>query len=479
MTALAAPQAPTQAPNRAPRARRRLRPAAILAASLVVVAGSYALSIGLGPRASHAVAPALQPLPPAGPVAQQPIQAAGGPIAGSSDSVAKIDHAITAWTANLARNSKDFLSATYLGLLYEARGRLTANLDDYLRAESAATQALVALPGDLDAEILHARLLQTLHDFPGALNEARAILQRDPTALQALATAGDAELELGDVSAAAAAFVSLETAAPGAPVTARLSRLAFIQGDTATAITLAKRAYDEATAAGQTGASLGWYAYVAGTVALATGSPADAAAWFDKAVAAWPNSFLVLGGQARAQAALGDVDAAIATYQKAIAIAPQPDTLTLLGDLYALRGDTKLADQQYATVEAIAHLAAVNQQVYNRQLVLFSVNHDRDVAQALALATQELAVRKDAYGYDAYAWALLANGRTADADAAIRQALAFGTNDALLDYHAGAIAAALGDTSRARTLLAAALALPGGLDPLAASRAAATLAALP
>jgi tetratricopeptide (TPR) repeat protein len=214
-------------------------------------------------------------------------------------------------------------------------------------------------------------------------------------------------------------------------------------------------------------------------VALATGSPADAAAWFDKAVTAWPNSFLALGGQARAQAALGDVDAAIATYQKAIAIAPQPDTLALFGDLYALRGDTKLADQQYATVEAIAHLAAVNQQVYNRQLLLFSVNHDRDVAQALALATQELAVRKDAYGYDAYAWALLANGRTADADAAIRQALAFGTKDALLDYHAGAIAAALGDASRARTLLAAALALPGGLDPLAASRAAATLAALP
>jgi hypothetical protein len=112
MTALAAPQAPTQAPNRAPRARRRLRPAAILAASLVVVAGSYALSIGFGPRAGHAVAPALQPLAPAGPVAQQPIQAAGGPIAGSSDSVAKIDHAISDWTAIHARNSKVFLSGT-------------------------------------------------------------------------------------------------------------------------------------------------------------------------------------------------------------------------------------------------------------------------------------------------------------------------------------------------------------------------------
>src|SRR5204863_4092062 len=92
-----------------PRLRHRhLRPVAILVASLVVVAGSYAVSIGLGQRASHPVAPVAYPEPGTGQVVQQPIQAAGGPIAGSSDSVARIDHAITAWTANVARNSKDF-----------------------------------------------------------------------------------------------------------------------------------------------------------------------------------------------------------------------------------------------------------------------------------------------------------------------------------------------------------------------------------
>jgi Flp pilus assembly protein TadD len=126
----------------------------------------------------------------------------------------------------------------------------------------------------------------------------------------------------------------------------------------------------------------------------------------------------------------------------------------------------------------IAHLAAINQQVYNRQIVLFSVNHDRDLAAALTLATQELAVRKDIYGYDAYAWALLANGRAGDADAAMQHALALGTRDALLWYHAGVIAAAMGDTSRAKTFLQEAVSLPGALDPLAASRASAALAGL-
>jgi len=450
---------------------RRIRPILIVAASLAIVGGSY-------------VANALRPTPAPAPVAQP---AAGDPpaLTGPGDApgqgtpgLTAIDHALKAWTSNLARNSKDFLSATYIATLYDARGRLTGDIDDYSRAQTAVQKALAQVPDYATAQVLQARLLQTLHDFPGALSAARAILQKDPSVLQAVATSGDAMLELGDVKGAAAAFASLETTAPGPAVTGRLSRLAFIQGDTKSAMTLAERAWDEAGAAGQTGASLGWYAYLAGMTAISTGAPEAASSWFQKAIDVWPDSYLAIAGEARAQAALGHVDAAISGYQRSIAIAPQPDALTALGDLYALDGQSKLAADQYATVEAIGHLAAINQQVYNRQLVLFSVNHDRDLAEALRLAQQELGVRKDAYGYDAAAWALLANGRAADADAAMTKALAFGTRDALFLYHAGAIAHALGDDSRARDLLQQALRIQGALDPLAASKAAADLKAI-
>jgi tetratricopeptide (TPR) repeat protein len=464
MTAVAAPRL------HRPRLRR-IRPILIVAASLAIVGGSY-------------VASALRPAPVPPPVAQP---AAGdlpaltgpgdAPNAGPAG-IVSIDHALKAWTTNLERNGKDFLSATYIATLYEARGRLTGDIGDYSRAQTAVGKALAVVPDYATAQVLQARLLQTLHDFPGALAAAQAILQKDPTVLQALATAGDAKLELGDVKGAAAAFESLESKVPGAAVTARLSRLAFIKGDTTSAVTLAKRAWDEASAAGQTGASLGWYAYLAGMTAISTGSPDAALTWFQKALDVWPDSYLAMAGEARAQAALGDPDAAIASYQRAIAIAPQPDALTALGDLYALDGQTKLAADQYATVEAIGHLAAINQQVYNRQLVLFSVNHDRDLAEALRLAQQELAVRKDAYGFDAEAWALLANGRAVDADAAMTKALAFGTRDAMLLYHAGEISHALGDDARAKDLLGQALAIRGALDPLAASRAAADLQAI-
>lgn len=464
MTALAAP--------RLPRPRlRRIRPVLIVAASIAIVAGSYAVN-ALRP------APMRHPSAPAGPVEQAPLAGPGDAPSGSAASIEAIDHALRSWTANLARNSRDFLSATNIATLYDARGRLTGDIGDYSRAQTAVDQALAALPDYLPAQVLQARLLQTLHDFSGALSAAQAILRKDPTVLQALATAGDAKLELGDVPGAAAAFRSLEKQAPGPAVTARLSRLAFIQGATTSAVTLAQRAWDEATAAGQTGASLGWYAYLAGVTAISTGSPDAALTWFRRAGDVWPDSYLVIAGEARARAALGQADEAIAGYQHAVAIAPQPDALTALGDLYALQGDMKLAAEQYATVEAIGNLAAVNQQVYNRQLVLFSVNHDRDIAGALKLAEQELGIRQDAYGYDAYAWALLANGRATDAEHAMAKALAFGTRDALLLYHAGEIKLALGDTVSARTLLQDALGIRGALDPLAASRAAASLASI-
>ncbi len=464
MTAVAAPR-----PSR-PRLHR-IRPALTVATALVIVAGSYALNAIRPATVTHPVAQDVLP-------SQPPLAGPGEAPSAGSAGIAAIDRSLKAWTANLARNDKDFLSATYIATLYDARGRLTGDIGDYSRAQDAIKQALAVVPDYVTAEVLQARLLQTLHDFPGALAAAQVILQKDPTVLQALATAGDAKLELGDVKGAAAAFASLETQAPGPAVTARLSRLAFIQGDTASAVRLADRAWTEATAAGQTGGSLGWYAYLAGITTISTGSPDAALSWFQKAVAVWPDSYLAIAGEARAEAALGHIDTAIASYNQAIAIAPQPDALTALGDLYALNGNAKLGADQYATVEAIGHLAAINQQVYNRQLVLFSVNHDRDLAEALRLAQQELQIRKDAYGYDAYAWALLANGRAGDADAAESKALSFGTRDALLLYHAGEIALALGDSTKAIDLLGQALAIQGALDPLAASKAEASLAAL-
>jgi tetratricopeptide (TPR) repeat protein len=448
---------------------RGLRPLAILGASLIVVLASR----GAANRAAPPPAASTAQGTGAGPALTSP----EGPAL-AAERVDQIDHAIGTWSANLRREARDFYAATNLGLLYEARARLTGDVADYQRSKEALEQALAIVPGQTAAAVLHARIQASLHDFPAALAEARAVLAKDPSQLQALATMGDAALELGDVAGAEDAYEALAERAPGPAVEARLSRLAFIQGRPDDAWQLAGRAFREAKAQGQSGPSLSWYAYVLGSLAITAGEPSSALEWFRRATDLWPGSYLAEAGIARAEAGLGRADDAIRDYVAAVSIAPQPDALAALGDLYALNGDEQRAQQQYDTVEAIAHLAALNAQVFNRQLVLFSVNHDRDVGAALQLAERELSVRRDVYGYDAYAWALLANGRAREADVAIRTALGFGTRDPLLEYHAGLIAAAVGELDRARDLLTAALAPAGALDPLAATRARASLGAL-
>jgi tetratricopeptide (TPR) repeat protein len=447
---------------------RRIRPLAMLVAAAGIVAASQLSAIVVAP-APHAT-PA-QPIVVAG-----PIEAPDAPIGSAPAALTRIDHSIAAWTANVATNDRDFISDGNLAILYEARARLSGDVDDYSRADEAISRSLAIQPDQLGMLALHARLRLATHEFARALSEAEMLDRTAPNQVAILAIIGDADLELGNVDAAEATYRRIQAQAASPAIDARLARVAFLRGDPDAAFAGASAAYDAAVAARVTGPNLSWYAYLAGTMALAGGAPEGAAAWFDRAIDAWPGSFLALAGRARADAAQGRVDAAVAGYRAAIEIAPQPDALTALGDLLVLRGDATGAEVQYSTVLAVARLQGAGELVFNRQLALFDINHDRDLATALALAERELTGRHDVYGYDAYAWALLANGRPADADAAMTSALALGTRDALLLYHAGEIKLALRDIAAARTLLTDALAIRGALDPLAASKATASLA---
>ena len=411
--------------------------------------------------------------------ASGPVAAPDGPRAADDPSILALQKAIGVWGANLGRDPEDFVSAQNLALDYYTLGRLTGNVDDYARAQQAVTQGLAAYPADSGGQTMAALLQYTLHDFAGARAAAQAIYDADPSQLQALATAGDSELELGDYAAATATFATLERVQPGAAVTARLAHLASLQGQDAQAASLSTRAVTEARAEGTAGTSLAYYDYLKGFIAFQAGNLVTADRSYSAALADWPGSYLALEGLARVRAARGRTDEAVALYGRAIAIVPQPEYLAGLGDLYQLTGQPRLAEQQYATVRAIAALQALQPKVYNRQLVLFDANHAEDPAGAVRLAETELTVRKDVYGWDADAWALLAAGRAGDADAAMQKALALGTNDALLLYHAGMIAHGVGDDGRARSLLERALALNPGFDPLQAVRARQVLAAMP
>ncbi len=121
---------------------------------------------------------------------------------------------------------------------------------------------------------------------------------------------------------------------------------------------------------------------------------------------------------------------------------------------------------QYQLVEQIGHLSALNGQLYNRQLALFYADHDLKADEAYQMAVQEYDMRRDIYGADAVAWTALKAGKVAEAEAAIKEALRLGTQDARLMYHAGMIAAASNHQTAARDYLRRSLSLCSKFDPL-------------
>jgi predicted Zn-dependent protease len=95
-----------------------------------------------------------------------------------------------------------------------------------------------------------------------------------------------------------------------------------------------------------------------------------------------------------------------------------------------------------------------------------------------AAAEAELATRRDVYGYDVVAWARFKEGRVDEARQAMAGALAQGTQDALLLYHAGMIERAAGNLSAARAYLRRALAVSPYFDVAGPTVARATLDSL-
>jgi tetratricopeptide (TPR) repeat protein len=386
------------------------------------------------------------------------------------------------WAARLTAHPGDIVAAVQLGQADLATARLTGDVTAYVRAEAAVDAALKAQPAYAPAVSMRAGLLVSLHRFPEARDLASTILARlsdDPTALGVL---GDASLELGDLTTASTAYRALVAASDGSAAQVRIGRLDFTTGDVAGAVTADRAAVADAIDEGLVGTPLAFYSVTLGDALLATGDEAGARDAYQAALAVRTDLPSALVGLARIDAFDGNLDSAIARLDAAISAIPLPDSLARRADLETLRnapGDAARAASDLATVGAIAKLAGDAGYLYDRGTSLFLSDHGLDPARAVRLATDELAVRRDVYGYDALAWALLNAGRPGDADAPMRSALAAGTPDARLWYHAGLIAAANGRSDEARTDLTRALALGPALDVLSRTRAATALQALP
>ena len=297
------------------------------------------------------------------------------------------------------------------------------------------------------------------HQFREALATAQKALTFDSEALEPYGPMGDAYIELGEYDRAEAAYEKMRTLQGPLYPRARLSMLKFLKGDPAAAIVELHRAAEAGVEGNQPKEHIAWAQSKLGATLFHTGDLVAAARSYQDALATYPGYHRALAGLAQVRAAQGRYPEAIELYRKAIGVIPLPDYAASLGDVHAKVGRADEARKQYALVEYIGLLNALNKVLYNRELALFYLDHDMKLGDALELARRELAARPDIYTHDVLAWGLYKNGRAGEAVAEMKEALRLGTKDARLFFHAGMIHRAAGEPDRAREFLQRALAL--------------------
>jgi tetratricopeptide (TPR) repeat protein len=378
-----------------------------------------------------------------------------------------IDEVIALWTSRSEADPEDYLSRTQLGSALLRQARATGDLSLYGSARAAFEDALRRNPRHPAALLGLGATRAADHDFAGQLVLAEQVLARDPESLPALAAVGDAQLELGAYDAAARSFGRLAAEERTAPVVSRLARVALIDGRTDEAVALAAEAAALARDLDAMPETLAQHQLQLGHHRYEAGDVEGASAALEQALRTQPGHLGALELLAQVRVAQERDAEAIGIYEDLLASGPAADLHGSVAALYRARGDIGAADRHVEAGLALARATIDRFPAERRHLAGFFARHDPPLA--LVLADADLATRQDVYAHDLHAWALFRNGRFAEADAAARRALARGTQDAELLYHAGMIAESVGDEARARTLLDRALDINPRFDVVEAS----------
>jgi tetratricopeptide (TPR) repeat protein len=177
---------------------------------------------------------------------------------------------------------------------------------------------------------------------------------------------------------------------------------------------------------------------------LQAGEQKRAAQSCDAAISLHPDYAPALLACGRVAMAEGRHGAAVPLLQRAAKLNPLPEYQWILSD--ALRTAGREPEAAEVEKELFSRGAADDP----RTFALFLATRGREIETALRLAEQERQVRNDPFTLDALAWTMAAAGRYDRAYELMRQALAEGTRDPRLFFHAAVIAARSNHPGEAR-----------------------------
>ncbi len=375
--------------------------------------------------------------------------------AGQSELLGKLQARVTADPA-------DFVSWNKLADAELSQLSTTGDLACLTRAAGAVEHSLKTANPEFNhgGLALRARVALAAHRFADAQRDAEQLRTLMPDSSYPLQLLGDALLNRGDYAAAAPLWEEVLIRDGSTLATEpRLAQLDLIYGRTgraqerlAAALALAEKLAPASADA------VAWYEVQLGELAFRTGDWETAEKQYTAALATQPEYYAALEHLAELRGAQGRTDEAAAHYTRVIDRLARPEFMQALGDLY-LAASRPGDAQPWHDRALAAYLASVGrgEGLYFHHLAGFYADSVKDPAKAVAWARRDLALRHSIPAYDALAWALHQAGQHDEAARMAAKALATGTHDAHILYHAGLIRMSAGAVADGAALLQQAL----------------------
>lgn len=347
-------------------------------------------------------------------------------------------------TAYLGSVPADWHSWSTLGLLQLERARSTGSPEWYGRAEQSFTRSLGLQPdGNPPAIAGLAAVAAARHDFSAAEAEARRALAINPLDASAQSILVDALTELGRYDDALDAALRLDGTHPGVSSFSRLAYQEELRGRVPQALRLLGRAADDAANPGQAA----FARYQEGILAVQAGDLRRARAALAAGRSVAPDDVALLHLSARLTVAEGDDAAAATTYRSLVQRRPIATYAIEAASVLDRAGDARGASDLVALAQAQLAVNRANGVQPEPSDVVLEATYG-DPATALSMARALWSRQKGVYAADAYAVALHAVGRDAEALTYADRALALGTTTPSLREHRDAVRAALTGAQR-------------------------------
>jgi predicted Zn-dependent protease len=365
-----------------------------------------------------------------------------------------------------AKNSDDQVTLRMLAAQYLQRFRERGDLGDVARAQAASRRSLELQPyGNDAANMTMASALLAYHQFSGALRYERAAVAAVPTNDLASAQVASLLMELGHYDAAARTLAHpsstlanptwMSVQARYDELTGRLSLARNLIGEAATMV-------DREFAA--PGYARSWYHMRAAQLAFESGDDDTVRLEIAESLRLFPDNAATLMVEAQWLRAQHRWREALAAATRSADLYPLPQALGYEADAQRALGDAQGAAATDALIDAEQRLYNT-QGINDRLLAMYYAQRRTHLDVALRMASADLRRRgNEIYADDTMAWVLAALGRWHDARSYAQRATAYGTEDPMLEYHAGVIAMETGHNAEARRRLTTALRLNPQFD---------------